>query len=62
MHQHLKENPRLKSKLSEIIESAYDYAITGAVRETGLTPKTFPESCPWTFETFMDNQFWPETV
>jgi len=56
---HLKENPGLKSKLTTIIESAYEYAVSGAVRETGLMSEVFPTSCPWTFETFMDETFWP---
>lgn len=57
---HLNENPGLKSKLPEVIESAYEYAVSGAVRETGLAPEVFPEICPWMFEQFMDNDFWPE--
>ncbi len=57
---HLQENPGLKSKLSELIDIAYGYAVTGAVRETGLSFSTFPEICPWTFEQFMDNAFWPD--
>jgi len=59
---HLKENPGLKSKLPAVIESAYRYAVSGAVRETGLAPEVFPEICPWVFEQFMDNDFWPESV
>lgn len=60
IHKHLKENPGLKSKLDEVIESAYEYATSGAVRETGLAPETFPINCPWEFATFMDETFWPE--
>lgn len=59
---HLKENPGLKSKLPDVIESAYRYAISGAVRETGLAPEVFPETCPWDYEQFMDNDFWPEAT
>jgi hypothetical protein len=59
---HLKENPGLKSKLPDLIESAYHYAISGAVRETGLAPEVFPETCPWAYEQFMDNDFWPEAT
>ncbi|QQZ30683.1 DUF29 domain-containing protein [Thiothrix subterranea] len=57
---HLKENPGLKSKLSALIESAYRYAVSGAVRETGLAPEIFPETCPWDYEQFMADDFWPE--
>lgn len=60
--QHLQENPGLKNKLPDLIISAYSYAVKGAVRETGLSIKHFPETCPWTFETFMDEAFWPEST
>lgn len=59
---HLKENPGLKSKLPEVIEPAYEYAVSGAVRETGLAPEVFPATCPWDYEQFMDNDFWPEAT
>jgi hypothetical protein len=59
---HLKENPGLKSKLPEVIDSAYEYAVSGAVRETGLIPETFPETCPWEYEQFIDPEFWPEAA
>jgi hypothetical protein len=61
INKHLKENPGLKSKLTDIVESAYEYAVSGAVRETGLAPEIFPPNCPWTFEQFMDEAFWPES-
>ena len=57
---HLEENPGLKNKLGELVEKAYGYAITGAVRETGLAMSVFPEECPWSFEEFTDPKFWPE--
>ncbi len=56
---HLEENPGLKSKLPELIEKAYSYAITGAVRETGLAVKVFPQECPWSYEQFTNPDFWP---
>lgn len=59
--EHLQENRGLKSKLPDLITRAYDYAVKGAVRETGLALETFPENCPWAFETFMDETFWPES-
>ncbi len=62
INKHLKENPSLKSKLTDIVESAYEYAVSGVVRETGLAPETFPETCPWTFKTFMDEAFWLEST
>lgn len=59
---HLQENPGLKSKLPELIEKAYDYAVTGAVRETGLDIKVFPQECPWSYEQFINPDFWPEVL
>jgi len=57
---HLQENPGLKSKLSELTEKAYSYAITGAVRETGLAIDVYPQQCPWSYEQFTNPDFWPE--
>ena len=45
-----------------LIEKAYGYALSGAVRETGLKEQAFPETCPWNFEQFMDPKFWPGDV
>ena len=57
---HLKDNPSLQHKLPQAIERGYKYAIIGAAKETGLSKKTFPDSCPWTFEQAINNEFWPE--
>ena len=57
---HMQENLGLKNKLPELVETAYGYALTGAVRETGFAPETFPASCPWAYERFMDADFWPD--
>ena len=59
IEEHLADNPGLKGILPELIRRAYGYAITGAVRETGLPAAHFPASCPWTFAKFMDTDFWP---
>jgi hypothetical protein len=56
---HLQENPGLKSQLFELTEKAYMYAVTGAVRETGLAIQVFPQKCPWPYEQFTDENFWP---
>lgn len=58
---HLQENPGLKSKLIELIEKAYMYAVTGAVRETGLAIEVFPQKCPWSYDQFTNEDFWPKT-
>lgn len=55
----LKDNPSLKSKLPEVISNAYEDAILMAVKETGLDEITFPQLCPWEFETFINETFYP---
>lgn len=58
--EHLADNPSLKVKLPESIETAYRRARGGARVETGLDASTFSPTCPWSFERLMDEGFWPE--
>nr|WP_235200959.1 MULTISPECIES: DUF29 family protein [Photorhabdus] len=30
------------------------------LRRGAVTRSVFPETCPWTFEQIMDENFWPE--
>ncbi|GAO97496.1 hypothetical protein Cva_00128 [Caedimonas varicaedens] len=57
---HLRKNPSLKSKMTEILEDAYRVSISKAARETNLPAKNFPTGCPYTFEQIMDENFYPE--
>ena len=57
---HLQDNPSLRAKLPEAVERGYKYAVTGAAKETGLPKSTFPDSCPWSFEKAMEDEFFPE--
>jgi len=59
---HMRDNPSLKSSLSEAIEEAYGDAIIGAERETELDRAAFPAVCPWSFGDMMANDFWPGTA
>ena len=56
---HLFDNPSLKTRLSEAIETAYRRARGDARAETGLVASTFPLTCPWEFSQIMDGDFWP---
>ena len=56
---HLADNPSLRSQIPEAIERAYRRAVGEAEIETGLPEGTFPATCPWTFESMMDKDFWP---
>lgn len=60
LNKHMRENPGLKSKLEEAILDAYDLAKSGAEKETGIPSASFPETCPWEYEQFINPDFWPE--
>jgi hypothetical protein len=62
LEDHLDDNPSLKNPqfLQESIERAYRRALVAAEKETGLASKTFPKSCPYSFEQIMDMEFYPD--
>ncbi len=60
LRSHLKDNPSLKAKLDETFAEAYELAVIGAARETGLAETDFPKSAPYRFEQAMGDAFWPE--
>jgi hypothetical protein len=57
---HLQRNPGLKSKLDEIMRSAYEDARAAAADETGLPEQTFPKQCPWMLAEALNQDFWPD--
>jgi uncharacterized protein DUF29 len=57
---HLRKNPSLKGRLDDILEDAYDVAISKAAKETALDETAFPRECPYTFEQIISNEFYPE--
>lgn len=57
---HMRDNPSLKSALSQALDDAYGDALIAAVDETGLPETAFPPVCPWDFATMMDEGFWPD--
>jgi Domain of unknown function DUF29 len=56
---HIADNPSLKGQMPNYIASAYHVAKLEALHETGLNKKVFPETCPYTFEQMIDDDFWP---
>jgi len=56
----LDDNPSLKPQIPEAMTRAYRRAIGEACLETGLPERTFPSTCPWSFEQAMSPEFWPE--
>jgi hypothetical protein len=57
---HMADNPSLKATLSDSIAEGYGDAVIEAAGETGLPESSFPTTCPWPFEQFMDQAFWPD--
>jgi hypothetical protein len=60
LRSHLKDNPSLKSKADEAFAEAYELAVIGAARETGLPESDFPKSAPYRFAQVVDEGFWPD--
>ncbi len=60
LRNHLNDNPSLKAKLDEAFAEAYELAIIGAARETGLPEADFPKASPYRFEQAVDDEFWPD--
>jgi hypothetical protein len=56
---HLGDNPSLKARLPEAIETAYRYARRDASAETGMRASAFPSTCPYSLSEVMDESFWP---
>ncbi|MGI9279272.1 MAG: DUF29 domain-containing protein [Endozoicomonas sp.] len=55
----LQDSPGLKGKIEAILPVAYKRAIEDAAEETGLSPSTFPQERPWSYEQAMNPEFWP---
>jgi hypothetical protein len=49
----LEDNPGLKSRVDEAVVRAYRAARLEAIRETGLSKKVFPETCPFTLDEML---------
>jgi hypothetical protein len=55
----LEDYPSLRPQVPALLASAYPRARRLASTETGLPLATFPETCPWTVEQVLDEDFWP---
>jgi len=56
----LEDSPGLQNALQDRVDSAWKDALKDVVAETDLDKDIFPQVCPWSFDTFMDDGFWPE--
>ena len=43
-------SPSLKREISDVVFYVWPQAKKEAAKETGITPETFPECCPWDAE------------
>ena len=57
---HLKENPGLKAQLDAVMADAFHLALIEAEKETGLPGRSFPATCPWSYDQVVSDDFWPE--
>ena len=55
----LEDNPSFRPIGAQILERAYPLARTKAAFETDMEAKQYPESCPYTYEQVMSEDFWP---
>ena len=46
--------------LDTLLASAYPRARRQAAKDTGLPLARFPETCPWSVEQLLDQDFWPD--
>jgi hypothetical protein len=60
LRNHLRDNPSLRAKLDESFAEAYELAVVGAARETGMPETAFPKAAPYRFDQAVDDAFWPE--
>ncbi len=56
----LEDVPSLKRELESTVEKSYPKAVLFAVKETRLAKTTFPETCPYSIQQLLDDEFFPE--
>lgn len=56
----LEQSPSLRRMVPEALRVRYSRACEDANIQTHLPLATFPETCPWTPEQVLDDDFWPE--
>jgi hypothetical protein len=58
-HRRLRLSPSLRREVADMITDAYTSVRRQTAAETGLPLETFPETCPWTAEQVLDDDFFP---
>jgi Domain of unknown function DUF29 len=61
IRQHVARHPGLKPSIPDALGEAYEAArVEISIRFLRRSDPQPPDSCPWTFEQVMDDQFWPK--
>jgi hypothetical protein len=55
----LKESPSLKPYLTNILDESYAESVKQAKAETKLPLETFPQECPYSLTSILDDRFFP---
>lgn len=58
----LRRNPSLQPELPDFLAWAYPKACRAAADETGRPRASFPQTCPWTLQQLLNDDFLPERV
>ena len=53
------DSPSLRRQVPDLLAREYARSRRDASDETGLPLATFPDTCPWTPEQVLDEDFWP---
>lgn len=56
----LQDSPSLKPRLDEMIAARYPAIRRMAMRETGLPLDRFSDSCPFSVQDLLDQDYWPD--
>jgi Domain of unknown function DUF29 len=55
---HIENRPSLRRELPDLLARAYPEARRLAIKETGLSPRTFPTRSEWSPDQLLDEDFW----
>jgi hypothetical protein len=56
----LQDSPSIKYQLADRLRDAYGLAVLKALKEAPQDEGKFPETCPFSLEQILDNQFYPD--
>jgi len=56
----LKDSPSLKYEIEQKIATAYEISILSAANETSLDEDSFPETCEYSLDEILNQEFYPD--